>query len=112
MLAVGRWLAPFDLTRRYMVTGQWDGGAGRTYVHNAVITAMVSATRDRADPGASTAADRPAPPPRRSFGLLRRGQPAPPGLSADPAAPTDAELVEARRAVESLRERYLRGSRS
>jgi len=39
-IAVGRFSAPFDLVRRYLVTGQIDGGRNRTLQHNAVLTAM------------------------------------------------------------------------
>jgi len=108
-VAIGRWRAPFDLTRRYVVTGQWDGGVGRTYVHNAVILAMVGASRDAAQ--GIAAAPPPEPPKRPSLGLFRRRQDPGRTDSADPSAPTDAELADARRAVESLRERYARGSR-
>jgi hypothetical protein len=108
-ITIGRWRAPYDLTRRYLVTGQWDGGAARTYVHNAVILAMVGASRDAAE--GKTTAPAPEPPRRAALGLFRRRQGPDPTAGADPAAPTDDDLAEARRAIETLRERYLRGSR-
>lgn len=39
-IAIGRFLAPFDLVRRYLVTGQIQAGRGRTFQHNAILTAM------------------------------------------------------------------------
>ena len=39
-IVIGRWTAPFDVVRRYLVTGVVDAGRGRTIQHNAVITAM------------------------------------------------------------------------
>jgi hypothetical protein len=111
LIVIGRWRAPYDLTRRYLVTGQWDGGPARTYVHNAVVLAMVGAARERADAGPDTAATTSARPPRRSFGLHRRPPPTPAAADPDLQAPSDADVDEARHAVDSLRERYLRGSR-
>jgi hypothetical protein len=40
MIQIGRWQAPFDLVRRYLVTGAIDGGRRRTYQHSAVVMAM------------------------------------------------------------------------
>ena len=40
MIRVGRWQAPFDLVRRYLVTGAIDGGRRRSYQHSAIVTAM------------------------------------------------------------------------
>lgn len=40
MIRIGRWQAPFDLVRRYLVTGALDGGRRRTYQHSAIVTAM------------------------------------------------------------------------
>jgi hypothetical protein len=37
---IGRWQAPFDLVRRYLVTGMVDGGRRRTFQHSAIVTAM------------------------------------------------------------------------
>lgn len=44
-IAIGRFTAPFDLVRRYLVTGQIDGGRNRTIQHNAVVTAMAQIKR-------------------------------------------------------------------
>lgn len=45
LIAVGRFTAPFDLVRRYLVTGQVEGGRGRTIMHNAIATAMAQIGR-------------------------------------------------------------------
>ncbi len=42
---VGRWEAPFDLVRRYLVTGIVDGGRPRAFQHSAVVTAMAQIAR-------------------------------------------------------------------
>jgi hypothetical protein len=39
-IAIDRWEAPFDLVRRYLVTGMIDGGRRRDYQHSAIVTAM------------------------------------------------------------------------
>ncbi|HEX5824835.1 MAG TPA: hypothetical protein VFY18_10295 [Candidatus Limnocylindrales bacterium] len=39
-IAIDRWEAPFDLVRRYLVTGAIDGGRRRDYQHSAIVTAM------------------------------------------------------------------------
>src|SRR5205814_3490957 len=39
-IRIGRWEAPFDLVRRYLVTGAFDGGRRREYQHSAIVTAM------------------------------------------------------------------------
>jgi hypothetical protein len=44
-IVVGRFIAPFDLVRRYLVTGQIEAGRGRTVQHNAVLTAMAQIVR-------------------------------------------------------------------
>ncbi len=107
-IVIDRWRAPFALTRRYLVTGQWDAGKGRTYVHNAVIIAMVGATR-------GGEAIEPTPPPappapsdattHRRFAFLHR-----PGARKDARAAPD-DIAAARRAVDAVRERYLARSR-
>ena len=112
-IAIGRWRAPYGLTRRYLVTGQWEGGRSREYAHNAVILAMVAAARaasgdgpaDAGTGGAGASGD--ASKGRGLFGFRRRSEPDP----VDPLAPSADDLGAARRAVEQLRERYLRGSR-
>ena len=40
MIRIGRWQAPYDLVRRYLVTGAIDGGRRRSYQHSAIVTAM------------------------------------------------------------------------
>ncbi len=40
LIRIGRWVAPFDLVRRYLVTGAIDGGRRRSYQHSAIVTAM------------------------------------------------------------------------
>ena len=49
LIRIGRWQAPFDLVRRYLVTGVIDGGWGRAYQHSAVVTAMAQIKRWGAD---------------------------------------------------------------
>lgn len=39
-IVIDRWEAPFDLVRRYLVTGAIDGGRRRDYQHSAIVTAM------------------------------------------------------------------------
>lgn len=40
MIRIGQWQAPFDLVRRYLVTGALDGGRRRAYAHSSIVTAM------------------------------------------------------------------------
>jgi len=42
---IGRWRAPFDIVRHYLVTGIVDGGRLRAVRHDAIITAMTQITR-------------------------------------------------------------------
>jgi hypothetical protein len=44
-IQIGRWTAPFDVVRRYLVTGVVDAGRGRTIQHNAIVTAMAQIKR-------------------------------------------------------------------
>lgn len=44
-IRIGRWEAPFDLVRRYLVTGTLDGGRRRSYQHSAIVTAMAQLGR-------------------------------------------------------------------
>ena len=44
-IRIGRTYAPFDLVRRYLVTGAIDGGRNRQMVHNAIVTAMAQVGR-------------------------------------------------------------------
>jgi hypothetical protein len=110
-IVIERWRAPFALTRRYLVTGQWDGGRERTYVHNAVILAMVGASRDAASGAGPMAAAEPAGGSKTRFGFLRRPGPRADGPADGPDGAPPDDLGEARRAVEAVRERYLAGSR-
>ena len=44
-IRIGRFVAPFDLVRRYLVTGSLGGGRSRTMQHNAIVTAMAQIGR-------------------------------------------------------------------
>lgn len=44
-IRIGRWHAPFDLVRRYLVTGAVDAGRSRLAQHNAIVTAMTQLER-------------------------------------------------------------------
>jgi hypothetical protein len=44
-IRIGRWTAPFDLVRRYLVTGSLDGGRRRQYEHDLIVTAMTQLAR-------------------------------------------------------------------
>ena len=44
-IRIGRHYAPFDLVRRYLVTGALDGGRRRAMEHNAIVTAMKQVAR-------------------------------------------------------------------
>jgi hypothetical protein len=44
-IRIGRWLAPYDLVRRYLVTGVLDGGRRRAFEHNTIVTAMTQLAR-------------------------------------------------------------------
>ena len=48
-IAIGRWTAPFDVVRHYLVTGVVDAGRSRTIQHNAIVTAMSQIRRWGAD---------------------------------------------------------------
>jgi hypothetical protein len=48
-IRIGRWEAPYDLVRRYLVTGTLDGGRRRSYQHSAIVTAMAQLGRWGAD---------------------------------------------------------------
>jgi hypothetical protein len=54
-IRIGRWQAPFDVVRRYLVTGALDGGRRRSYAHSAIVTAM--AQLKRWGPGADVFGD-------------------------------------------------------
>ncbi|MBF8289369.1 MAG: hypothetical protein HW391_337 [Chloroflexi bacterium] len=44
-IRIGRWSAPFDLVRRYLVTGSLDGGRRRQFEHDLIVTAMTQLAR-------------------------------------------------------------------
>jgi hypothetical protein len=44
-IRIGRWQAPFDLVRRYLVTGIVDAGRSRLALHNSIVTAMTQVQR-------------------------------------------------------------------
>ena len=44
-IRIGRWTAPFDVVRRYLVTGAVEGGRRRAFEHNAIVTAMTQLKR-------------------------------------------------------------------
>jgi hypothetical protein len=44
-IRIGRWQAPFDLVRRYLVTGVVDAGRNRLALHNSIVTAMTQVQR-------------------------------------------------------------------
>jgi hypothetical protein len=44
-IRIGQWTAPFDLVRRYLVTGVLDGGRRRQYEHDLIVTAMTQLAR-------------------------------------------------------------------
>jgi hypothetical protein len=45
----GRWTAPFETVRRYLVTGQVDAGRNRKLAHDMIVTAMTQLRRWGAD---------------------------------------------------------------
>ncbi len=44
-IRIGRWMAPYDLVRRYLVTGALDGGRRRQFEHDLIVTAMTQLAR-------------------------------------------------------------------
>ena len=44
-IRIGKWHAPFDTVRRYLVTGQVDAGRNRALAHDAIVTAMTQIKR-------------------------------------------------------------------
>jgi hypothetical protein len=44
-IRIGRFSAPFDLVRRYLVTGSLEGGRQRAAAHNAIVMAMAQIGR-------------------------------------------------------------------
>ena len=49
-IRIGRWYAPFELVRRYLVTGVVDASRNRLAQHNAIVTAMTQIQRWGRDP--------------------------------------------------------------
>ena len=45
MIRIGRWLAPFDMVREYLVTGAYDAGRNRLVQHDALVMAMTQLQR-------------------------------------------------------------------
>ena len=56
-IRVGRWSAPFDVVRHYLVTGNVDGGRRREFEHNALVSAMTQIKRWGNDAGAHILGD-------------------------------------------------------
>jgi hypothetical protein len=44
-IRIGRWSAPFETVRRYLVTGQVEAGRGRALAHDAIVNAMTQLKR-------------------------------------------------------------------
>jgi hypothetical protein len=44
-LRFGRWVAPYETVRRYLVTGQVDAGRNRKLAHDLIVTAMTQLRR-------------------------------------------------------------------
>jgi hypothetical protein len=44
-IRVGRWSAPYDTVRRYLVSGQVNAGRNRQLAHDAIVTAMTQIRR-------------------------------------------------------------------
>ena len=44
-IRIGRWVAPFETVRRYLVTGQVEAGRNRALAHDAIVTAMTQIKR-------------------------------------------------------------------
>jgi hypothetical protein len=56
-IVIERWEAPFEVVRRYLVTGMVDGGRARSTAHGVVVTAMSQLARF--GPDATLAGDEP-----------------------------------------------------
>ncbi|HYO42479.1 MAG TPA: hypothetical protein VES19_04705 [Candidatus Limnocylindrales bacterium] len=54
-IRIGHWSAPYDLVRRYLVTGVVDAGRNRLALHNSIVTAMTQV--QRWGPGAQVMGD-------------------------------------------------------
>jgi hypothetical protein len=58
-IRIDRWTAPFDVVRRYFVTGAVEGGRRRTFEHNTIVSAMTQLRRWGADAGTHILGDQP-----------------------------------------------------
>jgi hypothetical protein len=58
-IRIGRWTASFDVVRRYLVTGNVEGGRRREFEHNAIVNAMTQLRRWGSDAGAHILGDQP-----------------------------------------------------
>jgi hypothetical protein len=58
-IRIGRWTASFDVVRRYLVTGNVEGGRRREFEHNAIVSAMTQLKRWGTDAGAHIFGDQP-----------------------------------------------------
>ena len=58
-IQIGRWTAPFDVVRRYLVTGNVEGGRRREFEHNSLVTAMTQIKRWGHDAGTQIFGDQP-----------------------------------------------------
>ena len=58
-IRIARWTATFDVVRRYLVTGNVEGGRRRSFEHNAIVTAMTQIKRWGPDAGSKIFGDQP-----------------------------------------------------
>jgi hypothetical protein len=58
-IRIGRWMASFDVVRRYLVTGNVDGGRQRQFEHDAIVNAMTQLKRWGAEAGDRIFGDQP-----------------------------------------------------
>lgn len=58
-IRIGRWEAPFDVVRRYLVTGVVDAGRRRAMLHDAIVSAMGQVARWGDDASSSMIGDQP-----------------------------------------------------
>ena len=58
-IRIGRWTASFEVVRRYLVTGNVEGGRRREFEHNAIVNAMTQLKRWGSDAGSHILGDQP-----------------------------------------------------
>lgn len=58
-IRIGRWTASFEVVRRYLVTGNVDGGRQRAFEHNAIVNAMTQLKRWGPDAATQIFGDQP-----------------------------------------------------